>query len=149
MMCGFHLAYVLSLKMSKNNIHAYYHIVFSTKNRERFLSVEIQPAFYKMIWNKCVEINCMPIMINGMEDHIHLLIEANPTISIAKTLKEIKGSSSRWLNVNQKFPEPFKWQRGYGLFTVSPTEVPKISRYIQNQKSHHSNDSVIEYFEIG
>ena len=83
-----------------------------------------------------------------MEDHIHLLVNANANLSIAKTVKDIKGSSSRWLNATYKFEEGFSWQRGYGLFTVSPADIPKISRYIQNQKEHHGNDVTIKEFEI-
>jgi len=135
--------------MSRNNIHAYYHTVFSTKHREPVLRKEIQASLYKMLWNKCLEIGCEPVMINGMEDHIHILLHANPLVSISKILKDIKGSSSRWLNENCDFLEPFSWQRGYGLFTVSPKEVPKIGSYIQNQKTHHANDSIIDEFESG
>lgn len=134
--------------MSRNNIHAYYHIVFSTKHREPVLKKEIQPSLYKMLWNKCIEIKCDPIMINGIEDHVHILMHANPLVSISKTLKGIKGSSSRWMNENYNFIDSFSWQRGYGLFTVSPKEVPKIGKYIQNQKLHHANKSVIDDFEI-
>ncbi len=134
--------------MSRNNIHAYYHIVFAVKYREPVLKKEIQPSLYKMLWNKCTEIKCDPIMINGMEDHVHLLIHVNPLVSISKTLKDIKGSSSRWLNENYDFLERFSWQRGYGLFTVSPREVPKIASYIQNQKSHHANHTIVDEFEI-
>ncbi|MEN8815817.1 MAG: IS200/IS605 family transposase [Nonlabens sp.] len=134
--------------MSRNNIHAYYHIVFSTKQREPMITTQMQSSLYKMLWNKCIEIGCDPIMINGMEDHVHILMHANPLVSISKTLKDIKGSSSRWMNDNYEFLESFTWQRGYGLFTVSPEEVPKIASYIQNQKSHHANKSVIDDFEI-
>ena len=83
-----------------------------------------------------------------MEDHIHLLVNANANLSIAKTVKDIKGSSSRWLNATYKFEEGFSWQRGYGLFTVSPVDIPKISHYIHNQKEHHGNDSTIKEFEL-
>jgi REP element-mobilizing transposase RayT len=101
-----------------------------------------------MIWYKCEEIGCDPIMINGMEDHVHILLHANPQLDISKMLKDIKGSSSRWLNENHKFLDSFSWQRGYGLFTVSPKDVKMIARYIQNQKEHHKAGSVNVDFEI-
>lgn len=135
------------LKMSRNKIHAYFHIVFATKHREPLISSNKQSALYKMIWDKCWEIDCEPVMINGMEDHIHLLLNANPSVAISKTVKDIKGSSSRWLNKNVTFVEPFSWQRGYGLFTVSPKDVPMIAAYIQNQKEHHRKNSILKEFE--
>ena len=134
--------------MSRNKIHAYFHIVFATKHRKPLIFAEIEPSLYKMIWEKCWEINCEPVMVNGMEDHIHLLLNANPSVAISKTVKDIKGSSSRWLNQNGKFLENFSWQRGYGLFTVSPRDVPMIARYVQNQKEHHRNNSTQKEFEI-
>lgn len=134
--------------MSRNNIQAYYHIVFATKYREPSLRTSIQPALYKMIWEKCKEIGCEPIIINGIEDHIHLLVKANPLVSISKTLKDIKGSSSKWLNDNFEFEDFFSWQRGYGLFTVSPKDIKLIATYIKNQKEHHKANSTINEFEI-
>jgi len=134
--------------MSSNKILAYYHIVFATKHREPLLLENFQPALYKTIWEKCWIINCEPVIINGTENHIHLLVKANPNVAISKTVKDIKGSSSRWLNANHNFTQPFSWQRGYGLFTVSPKDVPLIARYIQNQKEHHKIGSVNADFEV-
>lgn len=74
--------------------------------------------------------------INGMPDHVHMLVSLPPTISISEALGFIKVNSSGW--VHQKWPDsPFAWQLGYGAFSVSKSQVPAVTKYIRNQEQHH------------
>ena len=74
--------------------------------------------------------------INGMPDHVHLLVSLPPVISISEALGFIKANSSGW--VHQKWPDsPFAWQLGYGAFSVSKSQVPAVMKYIHNQERHH------------
>ena len=101
------------------------------------MPARLDQGLYSIIWNKCEELDLIPLAVNGTDDHIHILLKSHTEITIAQILKHVKGTSSRWLNENGNFVEPFRWQRGYGLFTVSPKDVDMIISYIKKQKEHH------------
>ena len=85
-------------------------------------------------------------VVNGVEDHVHLLAELPPTIAIAEAIGKIKGSSTYW--IHQTFPEQahFAWQRGYAAFSVSKSKVSTVARYIETQKEHHKKQSFQDEF---
>nr|WP_270049207.1 transposase [Cyclonatronum proteinivorum] len=89
---------------------------------------------------------CPVRIVNGMPDHVHCLFLQSPTLSIASIIKQVKGSSSRFINYNKLTQEAFAWQTGYAAFAVSESGVPQVFRYIRNQKSHHQKiNSQYEY----
>ena len=75
--------------------------------------------------------------INGMPDHIHILVSINPVQSISDMVGEIKRASSKWINENHFVRGKFEWQDGYGAFSYSKSQVDDVVRYIQNQETHH------------
>ncbi|WP_194850862.1 IS200/IS605 family transposase [Nonlabens antarcticus] len=134
--------------MSRNDIQVYYHLIFGTKYRENTISSLLHYGIYGCIWNKCEEIKVKPIIVDGTENHIHVLVKPNSKITISSMVHLIKGSSSKWLNENHEFLEPFRWQRGYGIFSVSPKDVDMITAYIKKQKEHHNNGTVESQWEV-
>lgn len=111
------------------------HIVFSTKERLPLITDEIKPELFAYLGGLVKELKGKPIIINGMGDHVHLLASLPPTISIAEAMRFIKANSSKW--ITQKFGKPFNWQKGYGAFSVSRSNVDAVYKYIQNQEEHH------------
>lgn len=83
----------------------------------------------------------MVSIVNGMPDHVHCLFGINPQKSITDIIKQIKGSSSHFVNTNNLIPEKFIWQRGFGVFGVSHSAVDNVYHYIRNQKQHHQKRS--------
>lgn len=83
--------------------------------------------------------NCTVWKINGMPDHIHILLSYFPSDNISQIVKKLKGSSARWINEKQIMELHFEWQVGYSVFSVSGSQVPMIANYIKNQKEHHKN----------
>ena len=75
------------------------------------------------------------IVISGIEDHIHILIALPPDISVSDIMKFVKANSSRWMK--QRFGKPFSWQKGFGAFSVSRSNVDAVSKYIREQEIHH------------
>jgi putative transposase len=134
--------------MSKNNLQLYLHVVFSTKNRNPLISVGLEKSLYSFIWSVVVDNDCTPLMINGMPDHVHLLLKMDSKISLSDLMRLIKGKSSRFLSTHYKFLDGFEWQRGYAAFSVSSKDVDRVSVYIKNQKEHHREDSIIGEFEL-
>ena len=115
----------------------FYHAVFSTKQRAGLVTSEMETRLYPFIGGIVRDLGCTLLAINGMADHVHILVRYRPDLSQSSLLQQIKGRSSKW--VNETFPQlgRFSWQEGYGGFTVSKSIVPEVEDYIARQKEHH------------
>jgi REP-associated tyrosine transposase len=115
----------------------FYHIVFSTKNRIEFIRPDIEARVWAYIGGIARNHKMTAIQISGVEDHIHALVVAPPTLAPFEIAKYLKGDSSKW--IHEEFPDlkDFAWQDGYGAFTVSKSNVPSVVSYIKNQRVHH------------
>jgi len=124
-----------------------YHVVWSVKDRQPLIVPDIKRPLYEML---TVEIrkNCIQLIeLGGIEDHTHVLMRCAPNHYIPKILKQIKGSSSHFVNHDIKPDFYFQWQRGYGIFSISRWDLNKIRNYIKNQKEHHDLHTIIEDLE--
>jgi REP element-mobilizing transposase RayT len=127
----------------------FYHIVFSTKNRENWIDAEIESRVWAYIGGIARKHNCTAIQVGGIEDHIHALILSPTTFSPSQIAQFLKGESSKW--IHEEFPTlaKFGWQDGYGIFSVSKKLVPNVVEYIKNQREHHKGKSFEEeYLEL-
>ena len=117
------------------------HYVFSTKNREKIITAPLQEQLWAYMGGIAKENNMKALAIGGIEDHVHLLISLPSTLSIAKAIQLIKGGSSKW--VHDTFPKynNFKWQEGYGAFSVSSSGTKGLIAYINRQEEHHHKKS--------
>jgi len=86
------------------------------------------------------------LIINGVPDHIHILIGMRPSQSVSELLKDIKGSSSKWINENNFVKGSFAWQEGYGAFSYGKSQVKEVIHYIENQKEHHRRKTLKEEY---
>lgn len=118
------------------------HLVFSTKNREPFLrNTEIREEMHAYLGGVSKKMDCLPVIVGGTEDHVHLLCRLARTVAQADWVKEIKRVSSAW--VKQREPEltAFAWQNGYGTFSVSASDIEKTRKYIGEQMEHHQKQT--------
>lgn len=124
----------------------YYHVIFSTKHRHRWIQQDVEERIWSYLGGIAREHKMTAMKIGGIEDHVHMLLGAPPTIAPAKAAQLIKGGSSKW--THETFPElrDFAWQDGYGAFTVSKSNVPEVIRYIENQREHHRTRTFQEEF---
>ena len=126
-----------------------YQIVFSTKYRERTLKKERRDDLYKYIWGVLKNKKCHLYRIGGVEDHVHILTDLHPTVSLASLVKDIKLSSSEYIKENGVFAHFKGWQEGYGAFTYSIREKDILIEYIKNQEVHHKRKTFKEeYLEL-
>jgi REP-associated tyrosine transposase len=133
--------------MSEAFTQLYLHCVWATTQRLPLLTPAIEPNVYACIAAKCHELDCSPIAIGGVEDHVHLLVELSTGVEVRKLMKEVKGASS-FLVSHELTPDVFfRWQTGYGAFTVSHKDVPRVKAYINNQKIHHAHRTLIPEWE--
>jgi putative transposase len=119
-----------------------YHIVFSTKNRQPFLTKELRPRVYDYMGGIVRGQGGVLCGIGGIEDHVHLLAQIKPDQAVSDFLRVVKGDSSRWMH-EERIPglESFGWQDGYGAFSVSKSQEVRVKRYIENQEKHHEKRS--------
>ena len=115
----------------------FYHTVFSTKQRAGLLTPDLETRLYPFIGGIVRDLRCTLLAVNGMPDHVHLLVRYRPDLSHSELLQQVKGRSSKW--INETFPQlrRFSWQEGYGGFTISKSVVPEVEAYIARQKEHH------------
>jgi len=123
-----------------------YHIVFSTKNRERWISQDLEQRLWAYLGGIARENRMIPIEIGGIEDHVHLLLGCPPTLAPSKIAQLIKGGSSAWIHTTFPTLKAFAWQDGYGAFTVSQSSVPDVIQYIQSQRDHHHRHTFQEEY---
>jgi REP element-mobilizing transposase RayT len=91
-------------------------------------------------------IGCEPIVINSIEDHVHILCNVSRKISVAELLEEVKTNPSRWMKAQGPMYRDFFWQGGYGAFSVSPSNVEQVRAYIEAQEEHHRKWSFQDEF---
>ncbi len=114
------------------------HIVFSTKNRNPFLSdPKMRKEMHAYLGGTCNNLDCRVIIVGGVADHIHILCKLSRNISIAKLVAEIKRTSSKWIKGKGTMLSKFAWQNGYGVFSVGKSEIERLKIYIANQDEHH------------
>ncbi|HUE16443.1 MAG TPA: IS200/IS605 family transposase, partial [Planctomycetaceae bacterium] len=114
-----------------------YHLVFSTKERRPLIDRVIKPQLCAYMGGIVRGENGELLEINGVANHLHLLVRLRPTLAIADALRIYKTNSSKWANEEFRRRSRFEWQEGYAAFTVSQSQAPRLVAYIQNQEEHH------------
>ncbi len=133
--------------MSQSLARVVVHLVFSTKNREAFLGDrEIRERLHAYMAGILQELHCDPILINGVEDHVHVLCNLSRSLALAKLVEELKKSSSKWMKDQGAGFAEFYWQAGYGVFSVSQSNVQAVRDYIAGQEEHHRTVSFQEEY---
>jgi putative transposase len=122
------------------------HIIFSTKNREPIISGDIASRVHSYMAGIVKDLGAVSVSINGMPDHLHLLIKSSKNVADAQFMKQLKGGSSSWINDNNLIPGRFQWQAGYGWFSVSAKDTDQVVSYIQNQAEHHKTTTFQDEF---
>ena len=132
--------------MAQSYTNLIYHIVFSTKDRKPLIAAEVKPRLYEYIGGTIRGLGGVTLAIGGIEDHAHVLAKLRPDKSVSDVLRDLKANSSGWMH--DVFPDlkDFSWQRGYGAFTVSASQVDKVRQYILNQEEHHRKQNFREEF---
>jgi len=115
----------------------YIHSVFSIKGRENLISNNLKDELYKYICGIVNNNHQKVYAIKGMPDHIHILLSIKPNCLLSDLMRDIKASSSKWINANKLVKGKFQWQEGFGSFSVSQSQLDKVIAYIENQEIHH------------
>lgn len=130
--------------MPSTHTSLHYHIVFSTKGRRRILAEPWQEQLHAYLGGIARDLGAVPSSIGGWGDHVHILAGLKATHTLAEVVRQIKRGSSAW--IHRHGVNKFEWQDGYGAFTVSPSQLTKVQRYIANQAERHRTKSFEEEY---
>lgn len=123
------------------------HAIWATKERMPLIHSKVENQIHQFIAGQLTELGCTVSIINGMLDHMHCLFLLPPQKSISEVMKQIKGSSSHFINENDLVAEKFAWQTGYAAYSVSASVVEKVVEYIRHQKTHHQKKTFSQEYE--
>jgi len=115
----------------------YTHLIFAVKYRERLLTKNIRDEVFRYISGIIINRRHKSIIINGMPDHIHILVGLKPDDKISDLVGSIKKNSSVYINEKKLFHGTFHWQDGYGAFSYGKSQLNNVYSYILNQEIHH------------
>ena len=133
----------------------YVQFVFAVKGRQNLIHETFRDELEKIMCGIANGLKCKPISIYCNPDHVHFLVGMSPDISPSKLMEQVKSSSSKWLNEKKYIQGRFEWQKGFGAFTYSKSQLNRVIGYIINQPQHHKKQSfrdeyllLLEKFEV-
>jgi putative transposase len=124
----------------------YYHIIFSTKDRRPVLKKDRREELFRYLWGVIKNHRCHLYRLNGVDDHVHMLLSLHPTVNLADLIKDLKTGSSKWIKEKDVFPGFTGWQDGYGAFTLAISDKDAVIEYIKGQDEHHKKLSFQDEF---
>lgn len=127
--------------MANTYTQLYTHVVFSVKGRGNLIGKSWKNKLYKYITGIIKKNGHKLLAINGMPDHIHILMGVKPNQSLSDLMQDIKAYSAKWINQNRFVVGQFSWQLGYGAFSYSRSQIDRVIKYIMNQEVHHARVS--------
>ena len=113
------------------------HLIFSTKNREPFITPLIESELHPSMAKIFRELKSPSLTIDGTSDHVHILFSLGRVIKVADVVEEVKTESSKWIKTKGREFRRFHWERGYGAFSIGQSNLAALKRYIRNQEQHH------------
>ena len=111
--------------------------MFSTKHRAPFIIPQFEDELHHYLGGICNALDCQTIKVGGYTDHVHILCMLSKKIALMKLVEQVKSNSSKWMKTKHESLANFYWQDGYGAFSVNPSEVETVIKYIANQHEHH------------
>jgi REP element-mobilizing transposase RayT len=125
------------------------HTVFSTKDRRPLLRDRaLREELHRYLGGILAKLECQPIIVGGIEDHVHLLSALSRTCEAAEMVKEVKRGSSLWIKTKSQDLQDFAWQNGYGIFSIGFSQIESVRNYIAGQEEHHREVSFQDEFRL-
>lgn len=137
--------------MAQTLVSLMLHVIFSTKNREPFITSEIEPELFAYMGGILRNHESRLLDAGGTAVHVHLLVSQSKNISLSSLMKDLKKDSSSWIKTKGSAFRNFHWQDGYGAFSIGKSDIPDLKKYIAGQKEHHRKrtfqEELIEFLE--
>lgn len=123
--------------MANTYTQLYIHVVFAVKNRQSLIHKEWKDELYKYICGTATGVKQKIYAINGVANHVHILLSISPSVALSDIIRDLKSNSSKWINGKSFVRGKFEWQEGFGAFSVSQSQLDVVIHYINNQEEHH------------
>ena len=137
--------------MAQTLVSLMVHVIFSTNNREPFITPEIEPELFAYVGGILKNHDSRLLDVGGTADHIHLLVSQSKNVSLSSLMKDVKKDSSSWIKKKGSGFRNFHWQDGYGGFSIGKSDIPELKKYIASQKEHHRKrtfkEELIEFLD--
>jgi putative transposase len=133
--------------MQRSKVEIYLHLVWATKGRTPIITPDIERALHRCIASEARNLGCTVLALNGMPDHIHLVVKIPGMLAASDLAKRVKGVSSTFARTDLAADGFFGWQDGYAAFSISPTDIQEVIGYVRNQKRHHSENKLNALWE--
>jgi len=124
----------------------YFHLVWATWDRVPILTDALLEVIDRAIRHECVGMKVEVLAFGGVADHVHVLVRVPPPVSVSELVKQVKGATSHL--IQNRLKVPFKWQGGYGAFTVSKRNLPAARHYVLSQREHHAYGTALAAAEL-
>lgn len=124
----------------------YIQYIFAVKSRQNLLKKPWREEVFKYMVGIIKAKNQKPIIVNGVEDHVHVFVGIKPSMNISDLVRDIKNNSSKFINEQRFLPVKFSWQEGYGVFSYSHSHIDSVYKYIANQEEHHKKKTFKEEY---
>ena len=133
--------------MANTYTQVHIHAIFAVQNRLSLIQKQWQDELYKYITGVITNNGHKLMQIGGMPDHVHVLFGMRPTQSLSELMKDIKGSSSLWINQQRFVRGKFSWQEGYSAFSYSKSHISQVRHYIETQEQHHTKKTFLDEYK--
>jgi REP element-mobilizing transposase RayT len=128
--------------------YLFVHVICVVNHREALLSKPVRRVLFVHMQKDAEEKGIRIVTVNGVEDHIHCLIQLMPVQNLAQVLKSVRADSSRWLNETKLLTSEFQWEEGYSAYSVSPSSVRQVIDYIGKQEEHHKTKTLESELDV-
>lgn len=125
----------------------FYHLVWAVWGREPLLTSTVEPTIHALLKSKCLKLEGHVYALDGVEDHVHLVVSIPAKLAVADFVGQVKGAASAQFNKRNILGRPFLWQAEYGAFSLDAKRLPHHVAYVENQKAHHSSGTLIPVLE--
>lgn len=130
-----------------SKVRIYVHLIWGTYKHQRILNRELRIKIFQHLVERANELKIVINKMNIQPEHVHITLELPSSKSIADVAQNLKGESSTWINDNDFLRGKFRWQRGYGAYSVSASQLEKVKSYIENQDEHHKRKTFQEEYK--
>jgi putative transposase len=129
-------------------VYLFVHVLWSVYQREALLSKPVRKVLFAHMQKDGEERGLRVVAVNGVEDHIHCLVQLMPSQNLVQVVKSIKSGSSRWLNENKFLATAFEWEEGYAAYSVSPSGLKQVIDFIGRQEEYHKSKTLESELEV-
>lgn len=133
---------------NQNKVYLFVHIIWSVQNREPLLTKPIRAILFSHMQKRAGEKGINVLAVNGVEDHVHTLIQLHPAQNLSQVVKSIRTDASEWINETKLVANPFQWEEAYAALSVNPSTIKQVEEFLGRQEEYHKTKTLESELEV-